>query len=326
MPDYLNPEGEVFGERVTVLMVNEYPDYIDAQVWAAELKKRVPQLDFRLWPGAGNRSDIDIVLIDKGASAGFFDAMTGLRAVLYLGAGVDGIDLQTFPKVVPLIRRATREQASEVVQYIVLRVLHQQRHLAEYMSQQARKIWNPIAPRKVSETGIVVLGAGRIGGWAAKLFADLGYDTAVWSRHHKTLSGIQSYFGPAQLADALAGRDYVVSSLPLTDDTRGILNSSAFGKMKRGAYLVNVGRGAHVNEADLIRALDEGQLSGACLDVFQREPLDPSSRLWDHPKVTITPHVASFWVDSGIDQAAELCGQVARGEPLSNKIDLERGY
>jgi glyoxylate/hydroxypyruvate reductase A len=117
-----------------------------------------------------------------------------------------------------------------------------------------------------------------------------------------------------------------VSALPLTTKTRGILNATVFGKMKRGAYLVNVGRGAHVNEADLLRALDDGQLSGACLDVFEREPLVVSSRLWSHPKVTISPHVASFWVDSGIDQAADLCGQVARGEALSNAIDLEKGY
>lgn len=132
--------------------------------------------------------------------------MTGLSAVVYLGAGVDGIDLQSFPKRVPLIRLATRAQASEVVQYIVLRVLCQQRHVAEYMSQQARKSSNPIAPRKISETRIVVLGAGRIGGWAAKLFSDLVYNTAVWSRHQKTLPGIHSYFGRAQLADALTHR------------------------------------------------------------------------------------------------------------------------
>jgi glyoxylate/hydroxypyruvate reductase len=161
-------------------MVNEYPDYIDATVWADGLKRRVPGLEFRLWPDAGNKDDIDIVLIDKGAKSGFFDAMTKLRAVIYLGAGVDGIDLNSFPQNVPLIRLATREQTSEVVQYIVLRVLCQQRHVADYMMQQARKSWCPIAPRKTSETRIVVLGAGRIGGWAARLFAELGYDTAVW--------------------------------------------------------------------------------------------------------------------------------------------------
>jgi glyoxylate/hydroxypyruvate reductase len=148
----------------------------------------------------------------------------------------------------------------------------------------------------------------------------------VWSRHSKTLSGIESYAGPSQLADAVANRDYVVLALPLTTKTRGILNATVLGKMKRGAYLVNVGRGAHVNEADLLRALEDGQLSGACLDVFEREPLVVSSPLWSHPKVTITPHVASFWVDSGIDQAADLCGQVARGEALANAIDLEKGY
>lgn len=314
------------GQSITALMINEYPDYIDARVWATELKKRLPQLEFRLWPDAGNKGDIDIVLIDKGASPGFFDAMSRLRAVVYLGAGVDGIDLQSFPKSVPLIRLATREQTSEVVQYIVLRVLCHQRHVAEYVSQQIRKFWNPIAPRKISETRIVLLGAGRIGGWAASLFAELGYDTTVWSRHQKTLPGVRSFFGQGQLADALSLRDYVICSLPLTADTREILNSRTFEKMKRGAYLVNVGRGAHVNEADLIQAIDEEQLSGACLDVFSREPLEPSSRLWNHPKVTVTPHVASFWVDSGIDQAAELCNQVLRGEPLSNKINLELGY
>jgi glyoxylate/hydroxypyruvate reductase len=311
---------------ITVLMVNEYPDYIDAKVWADGLRERIPRLEFRLWPDAGSMDAIDIVLIDKGTKPGFFDAMKSLRAVIYLGAGIDGIDFNSFPRNVPLIRLATREQTSEVVQYIVLRVLCQQRHVADYMKQQVQKSWRPIAPRKISETRIVVLGAGRIGGWTSKLFAELGYDTAVWSRHPKTRPGIQSFFGPAQFADAIANRDYIVSALPLTAKTRGILNANAFGSMKRGAYLVNVGRGAHVIEADLIRALDDGQLSGACLDVFEHEPLEASSPLWRHPKVTITPHVASFWVDSGIDQAADLCGQVARGEPLSNRVDLAQGY
>ena len=143
-------------QPITVLMVNEYPDYIDANVWATELKNRVPRLQFRIWPDAENQDEIDIVLIDKGASSGFFDAMTGLRAVVYLGAGVDGIDLQSFPKGVPLVRLSTRAQASEVVQYIVLRVLCQQRHVAEYMNQQAGKSWKPIAPRKITETRIVL--------------------------------------------------------------------------------------------------------------------------------------------------------------------------
>ncbi len=262
------------------------------------------------------------MLIDKGAKAGFFDAMSSLRAVIYLGAGVDGIDLDSFPRNVPLIRLATREQTSEVVQYIVLRVLCQQRHVADYMRQQAQKSWRPIAPRKTSETRIVVLGAGRIGGWAAKLFAQLGYDTAVWSRHPKTLPGIESYAGPSQLADAFANRDYVASALPLTAETRGHTECNGLWKDEARSLPRERRQGAHVDEADLIRALDDGQLSGACLDVFEQEPLVASSPLWSHPKLSITPHVASFWVDSGIDQAADLCGQVARGEPLSNRIDL----
>jgi glyoxylate/hydroxypyruvate reductase len=309
---------------VTVLMINSYPDYIDANDWSAALRTRISTLDFRLWPDAGDPTEIDIALIDKGAEPGFFDEMTGLKAVVYLGAGVDGIDLGSFPRNIPLIRLYSRNQTSEVVQYIVLRVLCRHRHVAEYMDHQAKRIWKPIAPKKISETSIVILGAGRIGGWAARVFYEFGYDTAVWSRSPKELTGVTVYSGRQQFADALAGRDYVVCTLPLTPETRSLLNAQTFGAMKRGAYLVNVGRGAQIDEADLICALNEGQLSGACLDVFSHEPLDPASPLWSYPNVTITPHVASFWV--GMEQIAEVCEQVTMGTPLANRIDLSRGY
>ncbi|RWN56857.1 MAG: glyoxylate/hydroxypyruvate reductase A [Mesorhizobium sp.] len=317
---------EVVVKALTLLMVNDYPDYIDAGEWARSLKARVSGLDFRLWPHHGDPGDIDLVLIDKGTPRGFFEGMTRLRAVAYLGAGIDGLQLGELPAGVGVVRLATRELASEVVQYIVLRVLCRQRHVVEYAVQQTQKIWRPIAPRKISETGIVILGAGRIGGWAARLFAELGYRSAAWSRNPKQIADVACYAGAPALKEALAERDFVVCALPLTTETRGILNSETFRLMKRGAYLVNVGRGAHVDEAALLHAIDAGQLSGACLDVFTSEPLDQASPLWAHPKVTITPHVASYWVDSGIAQVAGLCEQIKLGNDITNLVNLERGY
>jgi glyoxylate/hydroxypyruvate reductase len=313
-------------ENLTLLMVNDYPDYIDPAEWSAALRIRVPRLEFRLWPERGDPADIDIVMIDKGTPPGFFEGMTRLRAVVYLGAGIDGLLLEDLPPGVGVVRLATRELASEVVQYILLRMLYRQRHVADYATQQISRIWRPIAPAKINETDIVILGAGRIGGWAARLFTELGYPTAVWSRHPKEIANVASFSGPSTLKEALAGRDFVVCTLPLTRETRNILNAETFSWMKRGAYLINVGRGAHLDELALVKALDDGQLSGACLDVFSTEPLASSSPLWTHPGVTITPHVASYWVDSGIGQVAELCEQVRSGSAITNLVDLERGY
>jgi len=269
---------------------------------------------------------VDIVLIDKGAPPGLFEGMTRLRVLIFLGAGIDGLRLAELPAGVGVARLATRELASEVVQYLLLRVLYRQRHAAEYAAHQQRREWRPIAPAKTPETSIVVLGAGRIGGWVAKLFAELGYRTAVWSRSLKQIDNIESFQGPSGLKAALAERDYVICALPLTGETRGILNADSFAAMKRGAFLINAGRGAHLDERALIQAIDDGQLSGACLDVCAVEPLPMSSALWTHPGVTITPHVASYWVDSGIEQAADVCRQVRSGVEIKNLVDLNRGY
>ena len=269
---------------------------------------------------------MDIVLIDKGTPPGLFEGMTRLRALIFLGAGIDGLRLAELPAGVGVVRLATRELASEVVQYLLLRVLYRQRHAAEYAAQQQQREWHPIAPAKAPETSIIVLGAGRIGGWAAKLFAELGYRAAVWSRSPKQIDNVESYHGRSGFGAALAERDYVICALPLTNETRGILNAGAFSAMKTGAFVINVGRGAHLDEQALTRAIDDGKLSGACLDVFAVEPLPASSILWTHPRVTITPHVASYWVDSGIEQVAEVCRQVRSGSEITNLVDLGRGY
>src|SRR5262245_7257980 len=147
-------------ENLTLLMVNDYPDYIDQAEWRSALRIRLPRLESRLWPERGDPADIDIVMIDKGTSPGFFEGMTRLRAVAYLGAGIDGLLLDDLPAGVGVVRLATRELASEVVQYILLRMLCRQRHVADYATQQINRIWRPTPTAKTHETGIVPRRAG----------------------------------------------------------------------------------------------------------------------------------------------------------------------
>jgi glyoxylate/hydroxypyruvate reductase len=212
------------------------------------------------------------------------------------------------------------------VQYILLRVLHHHRHVDEYAAQQQQTVWHPIAPTKIRETGIALLGAGRIGGWAARLFAEFGFRTAAWSRSPKQIPHVDCYHGPGGLKSALAESDYVVCTLPLTKETQSVLDADLFAIMKRGAYFINVGRGAYLNEEALLSAIDGGQLSGACLDVFASEPLAASSPLWTHPRIAVTPHVVSYWVDSGIDQVADVCRHIQSKSEIANVVDLARGY
>jgi glyoxylate/hydroxypyruvate reductase A len=312
--------------KLTIVMVNDYPDYTDPAVWGTALHERLEGVDFHVWPDRGNPAEVDLVLFDKRTPPGLFEGMRRLKAVVRLGAGIDGLQFTELPAGVPVVRLATRELASEVVQYVLMRVLARHRHLADYAGQQREKTWRPLKPRRTGETSICILGAGRIGGWAAQLFAQLGFQTAVWSRLPKEISGVKAYSGRDQFRSAVADRDYVVCTLPLTDETRGILDASAFAAMKDGAYVVNAGRGRHLDEGALLDAIQSGHIGGACLDVFQSEPLPQDSPLWSHPAITVTPHVASFWLDSGIDQVTEICHQIRAGETISDQVDIARGY
>lgn len=273
-------------------------------------------------------ADIDYVLSFR-PPQGLLASLPHLKAVFSMGAGVDGfLNGGDYPAQVPLYRFCDPTLTGEMAQYVLLYALMHHRGVASFAEGQRLGDWRQaMMPRRTQDTRIGVMGLGEIGGFVAGRFAELGFPVSGWSRSRKSLHGIESFAGAAELEAFFHASDITVCLLPLTDDTRGILNAKAFAAMPEGGYVINVARGAHLVPADLIAALDSGHLSGAVLDVFETEPLPKQDPLWRHPKVTITPHVASIsqppvaadYVWTGIRQ-------IESGHMPPDTVDVTRGY
>jgi glyoxylate/hydroxypyruvate reductase A len=260
---------------------------------------------------------------------GLLKSLPNLKAVFSLGAGVDGFLLDPdFPKDKPLIRFVDPTLSGEMAQFAVLHVLMQHRTVRFFAEAQSGSKWRQrMLPRATEETRIGILGLGEIGIVCAERLRDLGFPVTGWSRTRKTVEGVKSYAGAAERDAFLAGCDFLICVLPLTPDTRHILRAETFAKLPKGAYVINIARGGHVNEPDLIAALDSGHLSGATLDVFETEPLPAESPIWQHPKIIATPHIAA--ITSPVAATRSILAGIAameRGEAPKNVVDMGRGY
>jgi len=260
---------------------------------------------------------------------GLLKTLIKLKAVLSLGAGVDALLADPdLPKQVPLVRFVDDALSQEMAQYVVMHVLLHHRAQRMFDAAQREHQWRQILlPRRTGDTRVGILGLGEIGTVCAGHLRALGFAVSGWSRGPKAIEGVKSFAGAEALDAFLAQSDVLVCVLPLTADTRGILNATTFAKLPKGAFVINVARGGHVIEADLIAAIDSGYLSGAALDVFQTEPLPETSPLWAHPKITVTPHVAAISdPDAGARSVRESIRRCEAGEPLLNVVELTRGY
>ncbi|MBV8977889.1 MAG: glyoxylate/hydroxypyruvate reductase A [Alphaproteobacteria bacterium] len=277
---------------------------------------------------AYRREGIDYVLSFR-PPHGFLATLPNLKTVFSLGAGIDAFLADpALPKTVPLVRFVDPQLSTEMAQYVVMHILLQHRSQREFDTAQAEHRWaQRLLARKTSDTRIGILGLGEIGTMAAERLRDLGFAVAGWSRSAKTVAGVESFAGEEGFAPFLARSDYLVCLLPLTDETRGILNAKTFALLPKGAYVINVARGGHLAESELIAALDSGQLSGATLDVFATEPLPPEDPLWAHPKVTVTPHIAAI-SDPAVAARFVIEGvaRAERGERDPYTVDWGRGY
>lgn len=222
-------------------------------------------------------------------------SLPNLKAAFCLGAGVDGFLADPdYPRAVPLVRFVDRTLSAEMAQYLLMHILIHHRRQRFFDAAQRDGHWRQqTLPRRTEDTRIGFLGLGEIGRFAATRLADLGFQVSGWSRSRKTISGVTTFAGNDELPAFLAQSDVLICLLSLTRATRGILNAEIFAALPKGAFVINVARGAHLVETDLIAALDSGQLSGAVLDVFGEEPLPSASPLWHHANVTITPHIAA---------------------------------
>ncbi len=304
----------------------------DAQLWAAEMRKAAPGMEVRVWPEMGDVATVDYVAAWL-PPPDVVRSLSRLKVIFSLGAGVDAILKDpTLPEGVPIVRVNDPDLTMRMSEYVVLHVLLHHRQQRRLDENQRNKIWDGFPTHAANALRVGVMGLGVLGQDAARKLAVLGFKVAGWSRSPKLVDGVQCFSGAGALETFLARTDVLVSLLPATPETDGILNRALIRKLARSGpfgapVLINAGRGRQQVEEDILAALEAGELHGATLDVFRTEPLPPDSPFWSHPRVTLTPHIAA---DS---DPQVICEYVARqiaayeaGGKLSNLVDRARGY
>lgn len=302
------------------------------EVWINELAKAAPDRPVTLEPDGAADPSIDYAVVWKQRPA-LLSKLPNLKVIFSLGAGVDHVFADPELPDVPIVRVVSPDLTTRMSEYVAWQVLDHHRLGPRYRAQQADRIWHEDRGQKAaSDITVGIMGLGELGRDAAAKLRVLGFNVSGWARTQKQLEGVTCHAGEAGLGAFLASADIFVVLLPLTPQTRNILNRDLFVRMrKRGPLgppvLINAGRGGLQNEADILSALDEGLLSAVTLDVFQQEPLDPQSPFWTHKKVTITPHAAAASVPSSlIVPIVRQMDAHERGEPLSNLVDRQAGY
>jgi len=310
---------------MVVLLVT--PRTEEADVWRQGLTGHLPQIDFRVYPQIGDPAGIDVALAWK-PPHGVLARLPNLKLICSLGMGVDHL-LQdpTLPTRVPIARLVDPNMIEQMSEYVLYAILHFHRRFDVYERFQREQRWEELPLPHTALRRIGIMGLGEIGTDCARKAAALGFPVKGWSRTPKSVEGVESFVGMAALESFLARTDILVSVLPLTAETRGIIDARILAGLPRGAYFVNVARGALVVESDLLGALASGQVEGAILDVVETEPLPAASALWTHPKVKLTPHIAGLTNPlTAVRPIADNIGRLSEGLPLLHLIDRDLGY
>jgi glyoxylate/hydroxypyruvate reductase A len=294
--------------------------------WADVFRREAPHIDFRVWPDVGDPTDVRFLAAWE-PPADLHSRFENLQVLFSTGAGVDQFDFSALPPQLPVVRMVEPGIVHGMVEYVTHAVLDLHRDMPAYRRAQAQRHWRPLPVRPARERRVGVLGLGSLAQAVLAKLVAFDFDCAGWSRSRHDIAGVRCYAGNDELDTWLAHSEILVCLLPLTDATRGVLNAALFAKLPRGASLVHVGRGAQLVASDLLRALDEGSLSDAVLDVTDPEPLPPDHPLWAHPRVRITPHIASMTQPRTAALAViENLRRLAHGEALVGRVDRARGY
>lgn len=299
----------------------------DPAPWQALFARERPDVTFRVFPDIGDPADITHALVWR-IPDGVLASLPNLKAVFSLGAGIDQIVRDPgFPASIPLFRLVDGGLREQMTEYALYGVLNWHRRMDRYRDQQARGEWRMLEAVHPSQRTVGVMGLGVFGSDIAQKLALLGFKVIGWSRTPKEIAGVESFVGAEGFDAFLARSEILINILPLTDETRGILNAALFERLPGGGALVHLGRGGHLVEADLVAALDAGRLDWAMLDVFPSEPLPAESPLWSHPRVLVTPHIAAQPVSNAAESA--IIGNFnsfERGGEPPGRVDLSVGY
>ena len=303
----------------------------DQEAWAAPFRAAEPSRRVFLWPDVPDPATVGYALVWS-PPAELFAELPNLRAIFSTGAGVDHIIFRDDLPDVPIVRIVKTDLTKRMTEWVTLQVLLHHRQHRGYAALQAERRWHDLRQPAAGEVRVGIMGMGVLGRDSAETLVRLGFQVAGWSRRQANIDGVQSFHGSEQLDAFLARTDILVSLLPLTPETRGILAMPLFRKLARdgklgGPVLINAGRGKLQVETDIVAALDEGVLKGTSLDVFETEPLPAASPLWGRRDVFITPHAAAWSSPEALAQ--DIHGQILAfegGEPLEHVVDRAASY
>ncbi|MCT6698555.1 2-hydroxyacid dehydrogenase [Rheinheimera sp. 4Y26] len=289
-----------------------------------KLQQQLPGVSIEIWPEINKPEAVDFAVVWR-QPANSLTAFPNLKALQSFGAGVDSILVDPALPDVPLARIVDPDLTRSMLNYLHGVLLHYQLRFDQFAAQQQKQQWKARSPRKIQQ--LCVLGLGELGKAAVLYFQALGYQLSGWSASAKQIAGVACYAGLNEFAKAVAEADLVICLLPLTAQTENLLNDQRLSQFKPGAILVNVARGAIVDDLALLQHLDSGQLGAACLDVFRTEPLPAEHPFWQHSAVLLTPHISAVTnADTAVLQIAENYRRVQAALPMFNLVDKQRGY
>ncbi|HEX9906839.1 MAG TPA: glyoxylate/hydroxypyruvate reductase A [Propylenella sp.] len=310
----------------------------DVESWARRIRPLLPEHPILCTERSGLYPGPDADLAAVGYLLAWkplqetIDRLPALKVIFSLGAGVDHIfALPRLPDV-PVARIVDRDLTARMTEYVVWQVLDHLRRGAAYRRNQRQRRWHELPQPAAHQVTVGIMGLGVMGARAAAMLLRLGFPVRAWTRSPKDADGVEVFTGADGLRPFLGGTDILVSLLPLTGATRGLIDKDVLNGLRRdgplgGPVFINAGRGGCHVEADIVAALKDGTLAGASLDVFEREPLAADSPLWEFENVAITPHLAAVSDPEAL--AGQIAGQILafeRGEPLRNRVDPGRGY
>jgi len=300
---------------------------IDPREWTEPLQAALPEAEVVAWRAEQPVQDAELAVVWN-PPAELFERERGLRAAFNLGAGVDALfRLETLPPDFPVVRLEDAGMAVQMAEYAAHALVRASRQFDVYDAQQRAGQWNPLPELDRTQWPVGVLGMGVMGTRVAQTLAGMDYPVAGWSRSGNAPQGVQAFGGADALPAFLARTRVLVNTLPLTDETRDLLRRDTLSQLLPGAHLINMGRGEHLVEEDLLALLDSGHMAGAALDVFREEPLPAGHPFWSHPRVAITPHIAAISLRR--ETVAQLAAKIRaflRGEPVTGMVTRRRGY
>ena len=295
-----------------------------AAPWLAGLRTALPQASIEPWQPGAVSADYAVVWAPPQS---FLDEQTQLKCIFNIGAGVDALLKLRLPAEVKVVRLDDAGMSVQMAEYVCHAVIRHFREFDGYAADVAQGIWSFRKPRRRAEFSIGVMGLGALGARVAKALASFEFPVNGWSRSVKVIEGVRCFTGRQQLDAFLAATRVLVCLLPLTPDTRDIMRLETLARLKPGGYVINVARGAHLVDEDLVTLIDRGHLSGATLDVFRTEPLPQGHPFWHHPKITVTPHTSARTLrDESIAQIVGKIQALERGEPVAGIVEPDRGY